>query len=584
MRTIHTIAIAIAIAAATGGLTKVGAGAQKRESTFPLSAPERYVTKIDVSEDVQAVVQQRLASTLIDGVRTFDWDKAAQGLSSDFRARFPRPSAGRTVDDDSLVIRRYGPESLKVVDRDGFLDTLRAHVASWTAVERASWHMFEFLLEPTGDRAFAKAHLELGGPNSAGQRSVVNATVAVELVAPVPDGWEIRRLDLLDGMRVDNPSPPFRDITNAVGLHFNRSEANRELRQDILDMRASLIDSALNVVDWNRDGFWDIIATDSWDHSALFLNDGKGGFVRGPLKFPDRRLIPSQMLVVDLDNDGFDELVSNRAVYRNDRGWMVMHTRRNGRWVMLSRALEFRNPPGLEHSDALSITAADVNGDDLIDLFFGGYETNRSRDESVFNRVDADDGSDNLLFINHGGLRFTEESDARGITGTQYTYVAQFFDLDDDGDLDLFEGNDYGRNVVWDNQGNGTFHALPDHPLAREPNYTMGLSIGDWDNTGDWSLYVSNMYSHAGNRVVRLSQSSMSNEMHAQVRLLAEGNQLFIPRSGSGQMQELAHSLGVNDGGWAWGSVFYDLDNDGDKEIFVANGNTSFADPEAPDF
>ena len=70
-------------------------------------------------------------------------------------------------------------------------------------------------------------------------------------------------------MRVENPAPPFRDITDAVGLHFNSSEANRQLRQEILDTRSSLIDSGLNVVDWNRDGFWDIVATESWDHSVV---------------------------------------------------------------------------------------------------------------------------------------------------------------------------------------------------------------------------------------------------------------------------------------------------------------------------
>ena len=189
-----------------------------------------------------------------------------------------------------------------------------------------------------------------------------------------------------------------------------------------------------------------------------------------------------------------------------------------------------------------------------------------------------------MLFINHGELRFTEESDVRGVTGTRYTYVAQFFDFDADGDVDLFEGNDYGPNVVWDNQGDGTFRGLPNHALARAPNYTMGLSIGDWDNTGEWGLYVSNMYSHAGNRVVRVSQQSMGDDMYAQIKLLAEGNELFIPTSETGQLQELAQPLGVNDGGWAWGCLFYDLDNDGDKEIFVANGNTSFADREAPDY
>ena len=129
------------------------------------------------------------------------------------------------------------------------------------------------------------------------------------------------RLDLVEGSRVDNPSPPFRDITDAVGFHFNRSDANSELRQDIIDTRASLIDSGLSVVDWNDDG----LVTESMNHSVLFRNDGKGGFVREPLPIEDRRLVPSQLLCVDLDGDGLDELVSNRVLYREGHASMGIH-------------------------------------------------------------------------------------------------------------------------------------------------------------------------------------------------------------------------------------------------------------------
>jgi hypothetical protein len=581
----HLVA-ASALVASLAGLGAAGhAWAQPaQEAALPLTPPARFITDVEESEALQVLVEESIASTFVSGVRNLDWQRAAAALSPDLRARFPRPEDGIVIEDDKLRIRKYDGTDLDVLDRAGFLDGLRAHVSSWTSVERASWHVFEFLAEPDRQRAYLKAHLELGGPESGGARSVLNATVVVEAVVASEDRWLIERLELAEGMRVENPAPPFRDITDAVGLHFNSSEANQQLRQEILNTRTSLIDSGLNVVDWNRDGFWDIVATKSWEHSVVFVNDGKGGFVRESLGFQGRRLIPSQVLVVDLDNDGMDELVSNRVLYRGANASMAIHTRRNGAWVALSRALEFETVPGLEETEALSMTAADVNGDGLIDLFVAAYENNQSRDPSRFNNVNATDGSDNLLFINHGGLRFTEESDARGITGTQYTYVAQFFDLDQDDDVDLVEGNDYGKNVVWDNQGDGTFRALPDHPLARDPNFTMGFSIADWDNTGQWSLYISNMYSHAGNRVVRLAEASMSDEMHAQIKLLAEGNQLFTLDQGLGPAADQAHSLAVNDGGWAWGSVFCDIDNDGDKELFVANGNASFVDPEAPDF
>ena len=571
-----------------GGLLVVagwlGIGAALDAAQAPaglVTAPARFVTDAAESEAAQEAVQRSLDDTLIAGLRAFDWAAAGAGLSAGFRGRFPEPDAGRVIADRRLAVRRYGQAASEPLAREAFLAVLRRHTGYWTAVERASWHAFEFLLEPARGRAFVKAHLQLGGPDPAGARSILDATVHARVVEAPPGRWRLDRFDVVEATAVRSPHPPFREITDATGFHFNRSEANRELRQAILDTRSSLVDSGLTVADWNGDGFWDLLATESMNQAVLFLNDGRGGFVRATLPYDDPRLIPSQTLFVDLDGDGLEELVGNRVLYSAGRGSIGLHTRRGGRWQFLPNALVFDNPSGAQRADAQPLTAGDVNGDGLIDIVVAGYETDRSRDPERFNRVDARDGADTLLFINSGDLRFTEESDARGISGTRYTYAAHLFDIDGDGDLDLFEGNDYGANDLWANRGDGTFRALTDHPLAGDAANTMGVAVADWDNSGRWSVHLSNMYSHAGQRVVRLAET-LDAAMHDRLGRLAGGNQLFAP--GPDGWADRAAALGVSDGGWAWASLFYDLDNDGDQELFVTNGNTSHRDAAAPDY
>ena len=238
----------------------------------------------------------------------------------------------------------------------------------------------------------------------------------------------------------DGPAPPLRAITDAVGLHFNRSPENERLRRAVADAGMSLIDSALGVVDWNRDGHWDILATEAGVHAILFRNDGRGGFVREPLPFGDDRLIPNQALFVDLDGDGLEEIVGSRVAYGDGRAWMGIHTRRGGEWVYLPRALEFDSPPGLRRGESQLLTAGDLSGDGWLDLVARGGQA---------------DGADELLFVNQGGLRFTQESDAErpdpAGAGERFVRPADVpgpdadhdgraaapVDIDGDGDLDL---------------------------------------------------------------------------------------------------------------------------------------------------
>lgn len=231
---------------------------------------------------------------------------------------------------------------------------------------------------------------------------------------------------------------------------------------------------------------------------------------------------------------------------------------------------------------------ADVNGDGLVDLYVsnkGGANKlfinkgNGTFKEvaatagkgldfpgftmgSVFGDFDNDGDQDlylanggqyeieaNRLFANNGDGTFTDVTDKAGVGLKDFTYSASFVDFDNDGDLDLYCAN-YGvgaKNVLYSNNGDGTFTDVTDQAGVGDKSWSwMGL-WADVDGDGDQDLYVVNGRYPAG-----------------------EPNKLFI-NNGNGTFGEQARARGVDDPNWGLGAVFGDIDNDGDLDLFVSN-------------
>ncbi|HTF55790.1 MAG TPA: VCBS repeat-containing protein [Planctomycetota bacterium] len=496
-------------------------------------------------------------------------------LTPDFRGRFPGLEDGKRLDEDGLVITDFAGISLPETVANLFITRLKVLLGRFLSITRCQFRCYTFLLDKGEKRARGLYHWWLSGTGPSNARLEVQGDFAVDFEGP-PDSWKISRIEFPAGagQLVESTRPTFANISDPTGFEFAFSEEGRRALQSAIDNRTMTNVGGLAAVDWNHDGFPDLIATNESRRSVVFVNDGKGGFT--PEALPEEGAL--FYLYLDLDGDGIEELVSTQpAWYRGDKACLGLYTRKDGTWIF-KESLVFDNPSTARELLFHHVTAADVDGDGRLDLFVSAYSNSESGGQA-FNFMNAQTGQRNLLFMNKGGLKFSEEAEARGIRGTRYHYVAEFFDLDNDGDLDLLVINDFGPDNLYWNQGDGRFIEDPHHPIIREPAFGMGLAIADFDNEGKYSVYVSNMYSHAGNRMLAVSPKLRDDVKHA-LLFSVQGNALYEPPD----WKETAAARGIARADWSWGCVFFDLDNDADKDLFVANGFTTHSDPTAPDY
>ncbi len=132
--------------------------------------------------------------------------------------------------------------------------------------------------------------------------------------------------------------------------------------------------------------------------------------------------------------------------------------------------------------------------------------------------------------------------------------------------------NDYGRNSLYRND-DGHFVDVAGEAGVEDISAGMSVSWGDYNRDGLPDIYVSNMFSSAGNRISyqRQFKSEATQSTRDDYRRFARGNTLF-ENAGDGTFRDVTERAGVTMGRWAWASNFVDLNNDGWEDLLVANG------------
>jgi hypothetical protein len=311
--------------------------------------------------------------------------------------------------------------------------------------------------------------------------------------------------------------------------------------------------------DFDRDGFLDLLIVDT-RRIALYKGLPGGRFtdvteqVGLPLT-PTHPLLAPVAAFVDLDGDGWEDLILESQVYRNDGGT---------RFVNVSTRTNFHLP-----QEAVGVAVADFDRDGRMDLYVSvaGHGLEMSW-------LDSQGGGHrgNQLWRNRGNWQFEDVTASSGTgAGNPSTVSAVWLDADNDGWPDLYVINEFGNGTLYVNHHDGTFRGKS---LVEGPGDfgSLGVTCGDIDNDGNIDLYVANMYSKAGARIIgNLNRGTYPAEVLAHMKRFVTGSQLYHNRGGL-QFEPRGRQFQVAAVGWAYGAALLDLDNDGWLDLYATCG------------
>lgn len=336
--------------------------------------------------------------------------------------------------------------------------------------------------------------------------------------------------------------------------------------------------------DVNNDGLIDVYFTSNLKTNKLYLNKGDFKFedITDKAKVGGTKAWSTGVTMADINADGYlDIYVCNSGDIEGDNKQNELFIN-NGNpsesgVVTFTESAEKYGLDDQGFSTHASFFDYDRDGDLDVYLLNNSYRSIGSFNLQRNERFERDVLGGDKLLRNDGGS-FVDVSEEAGIYGSVIGFGlgVTIGDLNDDDWEDIYVSNDFfERDYIYINQKNGTFKEKLTEQIQSISGASMGADMADINNDGQIDIFVTEMLPSEYKRLKTVTtfedwnkyQHNLKNGYYHQftrnVLQLNNGNSTF---------SEIGRYSGVEASDWSWGALFFDMNNDGLKDLYIANG------------
>lgn len=343
------------------------------------------------------------------------------------------------------------------------------------------------------------------------------------------------------------------------------------------------------VADFNNDELMDIYYVNSVKSNELYLNTGNMKFknVSKTANAGGGYGFGTGVTVVDINNDGLMDIYYSKSGKLKDpnkrRNELLINKGANASGIPI-----FENQAKKYGLDIPNFTTQttffDYDKDGDLDMFLLNHGIDVYDENNVSKLInEKSEHRGNRLYKNNNG-NFVDVTDQAKIINNMIGYGlgVAVSDLNNDGWPDVYVGNDFSeKDYLYINNKNGTFREASLEAFRHISNFSMGNDIADINNDGLMDVMSVDMMAE-DNYSQKTSMSGMNPERFFKLTDLGLHHQYMYntlqlnngvnKKTGTPMFSEIGHLAGVSNTDWSWAPLFFDMNNDGHKDLFVSNG------------